>query len=93
MQDAPWIKTFSAILAELPVIKDMSPDKRMGIAADITEAFQNKMLKVQLSREAPTALDLNRRREEFLQHVLLGSVVKEFPIQAEITIYFPVSWF
>jgi hypothetical protein len=89
---AQGIQTLERILAKTPVTQSMAPDKRKGLAADIADAFMEKSLEAQLSREAPTALDLNRERNEKLQHVLVGRVVREFPLKAQITIHLPVSW-
>lgn len=86
------INTLDRILAKTPITMDMSPDKRKGLAIDLADMLMDSSLEAQLSREAPTALDLNRQREEQMQYVMLGTVVKDFPLQAKLTIHLPIDW-
>lgn len=86
------INTIAGILARTSVTRSMSPDKRLDLAANLADVLMERSLEAQLAREAPTALDRIRQQDEALQHVLMGDVVKEFPIQAKITIHLPVSW-
>jgi hypothetical protein len=89
---AKGIETLEGILSKTPIAKDLAPGERKELAADLADALMNMSLQGQLSREAPTALDRNRKRDENIQHVMFGSVVKDFPIQAKLTIHLPVSW-
>jgi len=82
------IATLARILSKTPGTQELSPDKRKELAVDLADVLMDASLEAQLSREAPTALDLNRQRNEKLEHVLLGRVIREFPLKAKLTIYF-----
>lgn len=86
------ISTIAGILAKTSVTRDLSPGARLELATGLADVLMERSLEAQLSREAPTALDRINQQNEQLQHVLMGSVVRDFPVQAKITIHLPVEW-